>query len=81
MGTATHCGDALVNLLGGMGFTEVLPLNLTKVIDESNHGASLDGVIDGVDVHIALVEEVMEDVGCLYCRLSALLIAKNEVYK
>ncbi len=80
MGTATHCGDARVNLLGGMGLTEVLARNLTKVVDETNHGAPLDGIIDGVDVHIALVEEVMEDVGCLDCRLATLLIAKNKVY-
>ena len=53
--------------------------NLAKVVDESNDGVFLQGISDAVDVHIPLIEQVVEDVHSLHSRGSLLLGAKNQV--
>lgn len=63
-----------------MRFAENLPWNLTKVVNEPDHGTTLHRIVDGIDVHISFVKEVVKDVGCLYRRLSTLFVAEDEVY-
>ena len=45
-----------------MGLLEELLGDLAKVVDEADGGVALEGVLDGEDVDVALVEEVVEDV-------------------
>ena len=45
-----------------MGLLEELLGDLSEVVDESDGGVALEGVLDGEDVDVALVEEVVEDV-------------------
>lgn len=68
------------HFLGRMRFAENLPWNLTKVVNEPDHGTTLHRIVDGIDVHISFVKEVVKDVGCLYRRLSTLFVAEDEVY-
>ena len=53
---------------------------LTKVVDEANDGVLLERIINTVDVHIALVEEMVEDIDSVHGRGSLLLVAKHQVY-
>lgn len=52
---------------------------LSKIINETNGGCLLEGVVDVVNVHLTLIEEVMEDVDCLHSWWALLLVAENEV--
>ena len=45
-----------------MGLPEELLGDLAKVVDEADGGVALEGVLDGEDVDVALVKEVVEDV-------------------
>lgn len=53
--------------------------DLTKVVDEADGGGLLERVVDVVDVHLALVEEVVEHVDRLHGWWALLLVAKDEV--
>lgn len=53
--------------------------DLTKVVDETDHRASLHRIIYGVDIDVALVKEMMKDIGGLNGRLPTLFVAENEV--
>lgn len=53
--------------------------DLSKVVDEANGGCFLQWVVDVVDVHLTLVEQVVEDVDCFHGWRTLLLVAKNEV--
>lgn len=53
--------------------------NLPKVVDEADGGRLLERVVDVVDVDLALVEEVVEDVDGLHSRWTLLLVAEDEV--
>lgn len=67
------------HFLCGVRFPENLTRNLTKVVDEADNSPTFDRVINGVDVHIAFVEEMVEYVGCLNSGLSALFVAEDQV--
>lgn len=53
--------------------------NLAKVVDEPNGGCLLQGVVDVVDVHLALIEKVVEDVDSVHCCGALLLVAKDQI--
>ena len=52
-----------------MWFFEQLFRYLSEIVDESNGGVLLERVIDGINVDISLIEQVMEYIDSLYrCR-------------
>lgn len=53
--------------------------DLSEVVDEADGGRLFERVVDVVDVHLTLVEEVVEDVDRLHSRRALLLVAKNQV--
>jgi hypothetical protein len=55
-----------------MRLLEELFGDLAKVVDEADGSVALERVLDGEDVHVALVEEVVEHIGRLHCRLARL---------
>lgn len=54
--------EKLVHLLQLIRKTSYLFWNLTKIINEANGGVFLEGVVNTVDVHISLVEQMMEHI-------------------
>lgn len=54
--------------------------DLPEVVDEANGGSLLQWVVDVVDVHLALIEEVVEDIDSLHGGWPLLLVAEYEVY-
>lgn len=53
--------------------------DLSEVVDEADGGRLFERVVDVVDVHLTLVEEVVEDVDRLHSRRALLLVAENQV--
>lgn len=53
--------------------------DLSEVVDEADGGRLFERVVDVVDVHLTLIEEVVEDVDRLHSRRALLLVAKNQV--
>ena len=53
--------------------------DLSKVVDEADGGRLFERVVDVVDVHLSLVEQVVEDVDRLHGRRTLLLVAKDQV--
>lgn len=53
--------------------------NLSKVVDESNDSVFLEWIFNRVNVNVALVEEVVEDVDGLHGRWTLLLISEHQV--
>lgn len=53
--------------------------DLSKVVDEADGGCLLEWVVDVVDVHLALIEQVVENVDCLHGRRTLLLVSENQV--
>lgn len=53
--------------------------DLPKVVDEADGGRLLERVVDVVNVNLALVEQVVEDVDRLDGRRTLLLVAEDEV--
>ena len=54
--------------------------HLSKVVYERDGGISLNRVLNLVNVHRALIEEVVKDVVSLESLVSCLLVAKDQVY-
>ena len=52
---------------------------MSEVVDEPDGGGLLEGVVDVVDVHLALVEQVVEHIDRLHRRRTLLLEAKDQV--
>ena len=52
---------------------------MSKVVDESYGGRLFEGVVNVVDVHLTLVEQVVEDIHGLHSRRTLLLVAENQV--
>ena len=52
---------------------------MSEVVDEADGGRLFQRVVDVVDVHLALVEEVVEDVDRLHGRRALLLVAEDQV--
>lgn len=59
--------------------TPYLLRDLTEVINEANGGGLLQWVVDVVDIHLTLVEKVVEDVDGFHCSGTLLLVAKDQV--
>jgi len=53
--------------------------NLSKVVNEADGGCSLERVVDGVDVNVALVEQMMEYVDGFHGSRTLLLVAKYQI--
>lgn len=53
--------------------------DLSEVVDEADGGRLLERVVDVVDVHLTLVEQVVENVDSLHGRRTLLLVAKNQI--
>ena len=53
--------------------------NLSKVVDEADGCGFLERVVDGVDVDVSLVEQMMEDVDRIHGRGALLLVTKYQV--
>lgn len=53
--------------------------DLSKIINKPDGGCLLQWVINVVNIHLSLVEQVMKHVDCFYSRWTLLLVAKNEV--
>ena len=53
--------------------------DLAEVVDEADGGGLLERVVDVVDVHLALVKEVVEHVDRLHGRRTLLLVAEDQV--
>jgi len=53
--------------------------NLSKVVDEADGGRSLERVINGVDVDVAFIEEMMEHIDGFYSSWTLLFVAKYEI--
>lgn len=53
--------------------------DLSEVVDEADGGCLFEWVVDVVDVHLTLVEQVVEDVDRLHGRRTLLLVAENQV--
>lgn len=62
-----------------MGYFLDLFGDLAEVVDEANGGRLFQGVVDVVDVHLALVEEMVEDIYSLHCWRALLLVAEYKV--
>ncbi len=65
--------------LGRVRLPEDLPRNLSEVVDEADHSTASHGVVDRVDVHVPLVEQVVEHVGGGNGGFTTLLVAENQV--
>lgn len=52
---------------------------MSEVVDEADGGRLLERVVDVVDVHLTLVEQVVEDIDRLHGRRTLLLVAENQV--
>ena len=53
--------------------------HLAKVVDDPDEGVLLERVVDAVDVDVAFVEEIVEDVVCLLRFPALLLVAEDQV--
>lgn len=53
--------------------------DLTEVVDEADGGRLFERVVDVVDVHLALVEQVVEDIHRLHSWGALLLVAEDQV--
>lgn len=53
--------------------------DLAKVVDETDGGCLFQGVVDVVDVHLALIEKMVEHVDSLHCWRALLLVAEYKV--
>jgi len=53
--------------------------DLAEVVDESNGSGFFKWVINVVDVHLALIEEMVEDIHCLHRWRTLLLVTKDQV--
>ena len=53
--------------------------NLPKVIDKPNSGVPPQWVVNAVDVHVTLIEEVVEDINRVHGWHTLLLVAKDKV--
>lgn len=53
--------------------------DLAEVVDEADGGRLFQRVVDVVDVHLALVKEMVENVYSLHCWRSLLLVAEYQV--
>lgn len=62
-----------------MWFLEQLLWNLPEVVDEPNGGVLLQRIVNGVDVDVTLVEQMMEYVDRIDRRLAELAIAKYKI--
>ena len=58
-----------INLLG----------NLSKVVNKADGGSSLEWVINGIDVDVAFIEEMMKDVDGFDSSWTLLLVAKYQI--
>jgi len=52
---------------------------LSKVVDEADRGRSLEWVVDGIDINVAFIEEMMEYIDSLDGSRALLLVAKYQV--
>ncbi len=52
---------------------------MAKVVDETNGGVFLQWIVDSLDIDIALVEEMMEDIDSVNGGLALLFVSKNQV--
>jgi hypothetical protein len=50
---------------------------LSKVVNKSNSGCLFDLIIDTMDINIAFIEQVMEDIIGLDCTRSLLSVTKD----
>lgn len=53
--------------------------DLSKIINEPDGGRLLQWVINVVNIHLSLIEQVMKHIDCFYSWWTLLLVAKNEV--
>ena len=53
--------------------------NLSKVVDEADGRRSLERIVNSVDVDVAFVEQMMENVDGLYSRRALLLVAEYQI--
>lgn len=53
---------------------------LSKVVYKSNGCIFLQGIINTVYIHIAFIEEMMEHIDSIFCCLTLLFVAKDQVY-
>lgn len=51
--------------------------DLSKIINEPDGGRLLQRVINVIDIHLSLIEQVMKHVDCFYSWWTLLLVAKN----
>ena len=62
-----------------MRLLEELFGDLAEVVDEADGGVPLEGILDGEDVNVSLVEEVVEDVDGVGGGGALLLPAEDQV--
>lgn len=74
-----HRLSVRLHLFTGMRSLEQLFGNLTKVIDESNGGILFQWIVNVIDVHVALVEQMMEYIDRINRRLAQLFVAKYQI--
>ena len=53
--------------------------NLAKVVNEANGGIFLERIVYGVDVDVAFIEEMVEDIDGLHCWWSLLFVPKDQI--
>ena len=53
--------------------------NLTEVIDKPNGGIFLEWIINGVDINVTLVEEMVEHIDSINSCLALLLASEDEI--
>ena len=52
---------------------------LSKVVDEPDSGVENERVVDGLEVYVALVEKVVEDIVGLFGRRSRLSVPEDQI--
>ena len=53
--------------------------NLSKVVDKPNGSILLQGVVNSIDIHIPLIEQMVEHVGGIHSQRSLLFVPEDEV--